>query len=568
MSVSYFKNAPRRSALLPLVTGLLAMTLPATSISAQIHDPVALEADPATATSAIAPSLAGLGDHHFEVSTDIPESQAFFDQGLRLTYAFNHSEALRAFKEAARLDPDNAMAYWGWALVLGPNLNLPMVPDVVPQAWQAIQEAVERAPQVSDKEQALIEALNQRYTDDPEADRAPLDAAYAKALAGAFDDYPNDADIATLYGAALMNTSPWDYWNLDGSPKGPTPSAVEALSRAVELDPRHPGALHYWIHLMEPRHPERAEDAADTLRGLMPSAGHLVHMPSHIYMRLGRYADSYEANAKAVEADEDYIAQCNAQGLYPLGYYPHNEHFLTWAAMFQGRSEAALEAARATAHGMEEDGMVWSLHETFRAQPLYTFARFGMWDAVLEEPAPAADLLFLNGVWRYTRSLARTHRSELWKARRELGHLEQLQREVAAHQAYSVGFASAGRLLRIATEVAAGELAAARGKTVRALAHLETAGRLEDGLLYNEPPDWYFPVRHLLGAVLLEAGRPAEAEVVYAADLARNPENGYALFGLKSALRAQGKETLATQVAKRFAAAWKDADVELTSSRY
>lgn len=547
---------------------LLSVAGFATPGRAQIHDPVALEADPATAHSAIAPSLTGLGDHHFEVTTSSPESQAFFDQGLRLTYAFNHSEAMRAFKEAARMDPDNAMAYWGWALVLGPNLNLPMVPDVVPQTRRAIEEAVERAPRASNKERALIEALAQRYSANPEADRAPLDAAYAEVMAKVFKDFPDDADVATLYGAALMNTSPWDYWNLDGSPKGPTPDAVEALSTAVELDPRHPGALHYWIHLMEPRHPERAEEAADTLRGLMPSAGHLVHMPSHIYMRVGRYADSYEANAKAVEADEDYIAQCNAQGLYPLNYYPHNEHFLTWAAMFQGRREAALEAARATAHGMEQDGMVWGLHETFRAQPLYTFARFGMWNEVLEEPAPPADLLFLNGVWRYGRSLAQVHQGNLRKARRELRHLVHLQREVAAHEGYSVGFSSAERLLRIATEIAGGELAAARGKTVRALAHLETAVRLEDGLLYNEPPDWYFPVRHLLGAVLLEAARPAEAEVVYAADLARNPDNGYALFGLEKALLAQGKSSQADAVAERFDEAWSEADVELTSSRY
>ncbi len=534
----------------------------------QVHDPRALEADPSAAQSPIAPNLTGLGDHHFPVTTSSPESQAFFDQGLRLTYAFNHSEALRAFKESVRLDANNAMAYWGWALVLGPNLNLPMVPDVVESAWTAIQKAVELAPQVSEKEQALIGALAARYTDDAEADRARLDQAYAEAMAEVFDRFPDDPDVATLYGAALMNISPWDYWTLDGSPKGPTPAAIEALSTAVQLDPQHPGALHYWIHLVEAVHPRRAEEAADNLLPLMPSAGHLVHMPSHIYMRVGRYADSYRANYDAVLADEDYISQCNAQGIYPLGYYPHNQHFLTWAAMFQGRKQAAMQAARATAQGMDGHGMLWGLHETFVAQPIYTMTRFGMWEEVLAEPPPASDLLFLNGAWRYARARAYTHQGNLRKAKRELKYLQSLQREVEAHDGYGVGFAPAGKLLQIAVEVASGELAAARGKTMEALSHLETAVRLEDGLLYNEPPDWYFPVRHILGAVLLEAGRPDEAEVVYSADLIRNPDNGYALYGLLKALRAQGKDSLAAEVADRFAAAWKDADVMLTSSRY
>ena len=547
------------------LTQTLVLSAP---VAGQVHDPKALEADPVTAQSPIAPTLTGLGSHHFAVTTSSPESQAFFDQGLRLTYAFNHSEALRAFKEAARLDPDNAMAYWGWALVLGPNLNLPMVPDVVESAWGAIQKAVELAPQTSEKEQALIQALAARFTDDPEADRTPLDQAYAEAMAEVFDAYPDDADVATLYGAALMNTSPWDYWTLDGSPKGPTPAAIEALSTAVELDSEHPGALHYWIHLVEAVHPERGEDAADTLLPLMPSAGHLVHMPSHIYMRVGRYAESYDANADAVAADEDYISQCNAQGIYPLGYYPHNQHFLTWAAMFQGRQQAALEAARATATRMEDHGLTWGLHETFLAQPLYTMVRFGMWDAVLAESDPPAELLFLNGVSRYARSLAYTHQGNLRRAKRELKHLQQLQNEAAAHDGYAVGFSSAGGLLQIAFEIAAGELAHARGKTVQALSHLETAVRLEDGLLYTEPPDWYFPVRHVLGAVLLEAGRPGEAEVVYSADLSRNPDNGYALYGLEKSLRAQGKDALAAEVVNRFEVAWRDADVTLTTSRY
>ena len=294
----------------------------------QVHDPRALTADPATALEPIAPLLEGLGDHHLAVTTSEPRSQQFFDQGLRLTYGFNHSEALRAFKEAARLDPDNAMAYWGWALVLGPNINLPMLPEVVPQAYRAIQKAVELEAGVSAKERAYIEALAERYSDDPEADRVALDSAYAAAMADVVERNPDDLDAATLYAASLMNLSPWDYWNLDGSPKGDTTEILDTLQSVVDREPRHAGALHYYIHTVEARHAQRGEKHADMLAGLMPGAGHMVHMPSHIYMRVGRFADSYEANRLAVEADEGYITQCRAQGIYPLAYYPHNIHFM------------------------------------------------------------------------------------------------------------------------------------------------------------------------------------------------------------------------------------------------
>jgi tetratricopeptide (TPR) repeat protein len=311
------------------------------SAQAMIHDHRALDAEPTEATAPIAPRLEGLGNYHFTVTTANTESQEFFDQGLRLTYAFNHSEALRAFKEAVRLDPDNAMAYWGWALVLGPNLNLPMVPDVAPQAYKAIQAAIKLKDQVSKKERAYIDALATRYAKNPEEDRAPLDKAYAEAMANLVAQYPDDLDAATLYAASLMNLSPWDYWSLDGSPKENTNKVLETLQSVVERNPNHAGALHYYIHAVEARHPERGEQYADMLGGLMPGAGHLVHMPSHIYMRVGRYADSYEANRRAVEADEQYITQCRAQGLYPLNYYPHNIHFMAWSAMVQGRQDAA-----------------------------------------------------------------------------------------------------------------------------------------------------------------------------------------------------------------------------------
>jgi tetratricopeptide (TPR) repeat protein len=554
-----------------LILSITILCLMAPPVTAMIHSPLALEADPSKAQTPIAPLLEGLGDHHFPVTTQIPESQIFFDQGLRRTYAFNHSEALRAFKEAARLDPDNAMAYWGWALVLGPNLNLPMVPDVVPQAYDAIQQAVALKDKVSARERAYIEALSKRYANDPAVDRVPLDLAYAQAMKELAARYPDDIDAATLYAAALMNLSPWDYWNLDGSAKGDTEEILKTLQAVVDRNPRHPGALHYYIHTVEARHPERGEQPADQLAGLMPGAGHLVHMPSHIYMRVGRYADSYEANRQAVTADENYITQCRAQNIYPLNYYPHNIHFMAWSAMFQGRPEEALQAARKIVDKvppeLSADKNVWALYETFLSQPMFVMVRFGMWKDVLAEPKPDIESQFMTGVWHYGRALAYLHTGQSGAMPRELRELTAARKAMGEVDHY-IGFATAETLLTIAEEIVMGEATYANGRTLEGLAHLERAVRLEDSLRYNEPPDWYFPVRHLLGAMLLDAGRPNEAEVVYAADLKKNPDNGYALFGLKRALEQQGKRQDASSVNDRFEKTWADATHELSSSRF
>ena len=550
---------------------LMILGLMAQPSTAQIHDARALTADPTKAEGPIAPRLEGLGDYHFPVTTQNPESQRFFDQGLRLTYAFNHSEALRAFKEAARLAPENAMAYWGWALVLGPNLNLPMVPEVAPQAYQAIQRAVALKDKVSERERAYIEALAERYTNEPTDDRVPLDRAYARAMAKLVARYPDDLDAATLYAASLMNLSPWDYWNLDGSPKGHTQEILDTLQSVVDRHPHHAGALHYYIHTVEARHPDRGERHADMLAGLMPGAGHLVHMPSHIYMRVGRFADSYEANRRAVQADESYITQCRAQGIYPLNYYPHNIHFMAWSAMLQGRPKAALEAARKIVDKvppeLAADKNIWALYETFLSQPIFVLVRFGMWDEVLAEPKPDIDSQFMTGIWHYGQALAFVHTDRLAKAQRELRALTATRKAMGELEHY-IGFGTAQTLLTIAEEIVLGELAYAEGYTLKGLAHLERAVRLEDGLRYNEPPDWYFPVRHLLGAILLDAGRPNEAEVIYAADLRKNPENGYSLFGLRLALEQQGKLEDALAVSKRFDNAWSDATHKLTTSRF
>ncbi len=529
------------------------------------HDPRALAEDPRLAPGQIAPLLEGLGDHHHEVTTKSERVQRFFDQGLKLTFGFNHKEALRAFKEAARLDPDCAMAYWGWALVLGPNLNLPMRSDVVGQAYEAIQMAVTRKDKVSQKERDYIDTLARRYTNDPKADRGPLDKAYAEAMAALHTKYPEDDDAATLYAASLMNLTPWDYWAKDGRPKHEsTETVLEVLESVIARNPHHAGALHYYIHAVEPVQPERGERAADLLRGLAPGAGHLVHMPSHIYMQLGRYAESFEANANAAKADEGYITQCRAQGIYPLNYYPHNVHFLAWAATMQGRSGEALVAARKVASRVPKDlhGNDWALYQTFLSMPLDVMLRFGMWDAILAEPQPPENTRFWTGMWHFARGMAYAHTDRITPARQELAVLEQIVEDPTTPENL-IGFSNAGTLLTIAREVLAGELRLRDGEVNLALAHLERAVRLEDSLRYSEPPAWFTPPRHYLGTALLRAGRPLEAEVVYWQDLAKNRDNGFALYGLAQALEAQGRDDEASSVRRRFEKAWEAADVTL-----
>ncbi len=533
-----------------------------------IHDPRAIAADPTTATAPIAPRLTGLGEHGFEVTTSRPESQFFFNQGLRLTYGFNHSEALRSFKEAVRLDPGNAMAYWGWALVLGPNLNLPMQAAVAEQAFNAIQAAVMLSDQVTEREQQLIQALATRYAPAAPADRTALDIEYAAAMARVVAAYPDDLDTATLYAAALMNLSPWNYWAKDGSPLANTEKIISTLERVLERHPEHPGALHYHIHAVEAVHPRDGEKSADALAPLMPNAGHMVHMPSHIYMRVGRYADAFDANRKAADADSAYIAQCNAQGIYPLNYYPHNLHFLVWAAMFQGRSEAALAGAREVQSKIPVDmeGNAFAAFETFLSQPLYVMVRFGLWQRVLEEPKPAEGNRFMMGVWHYARGMAYSHGNSAQKAKRELAALRRIIGAVGDD--YFIGFGTAPTLLTIAELVLAGDMAAKRGDHDLAIAMLGRAVRLEDSLLYNEPPDWYFPTRHVLGALLLEGGYPREAEVVYWEDLRKNPGNGYGLLGLYQSQLAAGDAAGAAATKVLFDGSWEAADVVLESSRY
>ena len=438
------------------------------------------------------------------------------------------------------------------------------------RAYYAIQRAVELKDKVTDHEKAYINALATRYSDDPKADRDALDVIYMDAMANLVKQYPDDLDAATLHAAAIMNTNPWDYWYKDGTPKKNTEQVLAILQSVIKRNPKHAGAHHYLIHTVETIRPELGVESADILGDLMPGAGHLVHMPSHIYMRVGRYADSYDANMKAVIADEGYITQCRAQGLYPLAYYPHNLHFLVWSAMFQGRSDVALNVARKVAGKIPTTptGDTWGLYEAFRSQPMFVLVRFGQWQKMLEEEKPNDKAQFMNGIWRYGRGMAYLNLGKLKLASAELDELKSLRSQVESNESYYVGFGAAGRLLTIAEEILKGELKAKKGDYPSAIAHIDRAVRLEDGLVYNEPSDWYFPVRHILGAILLDAGLAAEAEVVYWEDLKRNPNNGYALFGLKQSLLAQDKMDVSEVINQRFQNAWKEADITLTSSRY
>lgn len=517
----------------------------------------------------IAPKLSGLGDLHYEVTTSSDEAQAFFDQGLRLIYAFNHKEAIRAFQEAARLDPDFAMAYWGEALALGPNINDPMPHERELKALAAIQKAQELTSDVTRKERDLIQALATRYTDDANADRAEYDQAYAAAMRELWAKYPTDPEVGTLFAAAIMNTMPWNYWTEDYRPRRGTEEVVEALERVLAQYPEHPGAHHYYIHIVEASSdPSRGVASAETLANLMPGAGHLVHMPSHIYLRVGRYDDASDANVKAILADEDYIAQCQAQGLYPIGYYPHNIHFLWASSSLEGRSEVAIDAAEKTASRVPIDmaAQVPNL-QWFLVTPLYAQVRFGRWSEILTTPPPSAELPYVMAMWHYARGVAFAARDELDDAREELAALEKMAAAPEMEE-FNLNQASGTHILSLAAAVVAGEIAAKADRIDEAVAHLEEAVALQDELPYMEPPTWHYPVRQSLGAVLLDAGRLEEAEAVYREDLERWPNNGWSLFGLLQTLRAQGRTQEADEVEARFEKEWERADVTLTASRF
>lgn len=528
---------------------------------------------PAYAAEGAMPFLEGLGSHHYPVSTGIPNAQRYFDQGLVLAYGFNHAEAARSFREAQTLDTSCAMCYWGEALVLGPNINAPMEPSAVPQAVAAVGKALALADQVTEKERALIQALATRYSKDVLQDRSALDAAYAEAMRGVAREFPDDPVIGALLAEALMDLHPWNFWRKTGEAQPWTPEIVSTLEEVLDVDPLNPLANHLYIHVMEASpHPEKAIPSAERLPALVPGSGHLVHMPAHIYIRVGRYRDAIDANQEAVKADEHYLNHSHEESIYTAAYVPHNHHFLWASAIKIGRQQLAMEAALNTAAQvtpelMRDSGFAGTLQH-FWSLPLYTKALFGNWTDILTEPAPPADLQYPTAIWHYARGLALVRQGKPEAARDELAKLTKIVQDPAVAELTIFDLNSVVDLLKIAEAVLRGELAAAQGDYDEAVRQLRTAVTLEDGFNYTEPKDWYLPTRQVLGAILLEAGKPEEAEQVFQEDLRDHPQSGWSLFGLEQSLRAQEKIPEAEQVHQTFQQVWDDADVTLTTARF
>jgi len=514
-----------------------------------------------------------LGRHHYRISTDIPMAQRYFDQGMILMYGFNHAEAARSFRYAQKLDPTCAMCFWGEALVLGPNINAPMDDSVVGKAWEAVEKARDVAKGVTEKEQALIEAVAQRYTKETLKDRSLLDQAYADAMRALAKQFPDDAVIGALFAEALMDLHPWDFWKKDGAPQPWTTEIVSTLERSLDLNPNLPLGHHLYIHALEASpHPEKALSSAARLPALVSGSGHLVHMPAHIYIRIGWYRDALVANQRAVKVDEEYLHGPHVESLYTAAYVPHNFHFLWAAAIKTGQQHIAMKAANDTAakvspEAMRDPAFAGTLQH-FWLMPLFTNALFGQWDEVLKEPAPPADFAYPAGIRHYARGLAFLRQGQMEKAVHELDELKNIVQDPAISNLTIFDLNAIPEILKIAQAVLSGEIAAEEGDYEAAVTRLQDAIALEDGLNYTEPKDWYLPPRQVLGAILLKAGKPAEAEAVYRKDLLAHPQNGWSLFGLVQSLEGQGKVEEAKTAQQDFTRTWADAAVTLISSRF
>ncbi len=524
-----------------------------------------------TAAAAPPPLFDNFGDLHRDIGSKVPEAQRYFDQGLRLAYGFNHEAAGRAFAEAARLDPDCAMCLWGQALVLGPNINMPMPPEAAQPAARLAAEAhllADAARNPADR--ALIEALAKRYSDSPQADRKTLDKDYADAMADVVRRFPNDDDATTLYAEALMDLSPWVYWDAAGKPIGQTKTLVAALERVLKRNPKHIGAMHYYIHAVEAsRTPQRAEPYADALAELAPGSGHLVHMPAHIYIRTGRYHDATLTNFSATTADAAFLAVCGGtNGMYPLGYVPHNWHFATMTASLHGSRELALNAAAQTAQRADMKQLeALSFMQQFLVTPLLTQVRFGEWKEILAQASPPAELPYPRGIWHFARGMAYVRGGEKQQAQEELDALQKIAADPAMKEVLLGANNHADAVLAVAAPLLQGELAMLKGQRKTGIARLRDAAKAEDALAYNEPADWPLPVRPYLGAALLDAGRAGEARTAYQQDLVTYPKNGWSLYGLAKAQRKLGDVKSAKQNERRYKDAWQWADTPLTASR-
>ena len=531
------------------------------------------QSDAVAAAAATGPKLFdSFGDLHRDIGSKVPAAQQYFDQGLRMVYGFNHEAAGRAFAEAARLDPTCAACVWGQALVLGPNINLPMDPASAGNATALARRAAQLAAHATPADRALIEALQARYADPAPDHRKPLDLAYAEAMAKVVRDFPGDDDAATLYAEALMDLAPWAQW-ADGKPTEHTPRVLAELERVLARNPRHIGAMHYYIHATEASPtPERAIPYADALAALAPGSGHLVHMPAHTYIRVGRYHDAPLPNFAATTTDKAYLSFCNSSNdVYTLGYVPHNWHFASMTAGLTGSRTLALRAAEETAKRADHAAMgspPLEFMQIFVATPLFAQVRFGQWDAVLAQAQPPAPLPFPTAIWHFARGMAYVRTGKQAEADRELEALRTIARDPALAKMSFFDINHADAVLAVAVPLLQGELLRAQGKPTQAIAALREAVAAEDKLNYNEPADWPLPARWYLGAALLETGDARGAAEAYRQDLTTYPDNGWSLHGLAQAQRRLGDAAGAADSERRYRAAWQWADAPLTASRY
>jgi tetratricopeptide (TPR) repeat protein len=500
-----------------------------------------------------------LGGATYPITTRSPRAQAFFDQGLRLSYGFNHAEARRAFRMAQKLDPTCALCFWGEALVLGPNINVPMMPEAHAPALAALKQAQALAGGASEKARALIAALAKRYSEHRDADRVPLDAAYADAMAALSDAYPDDLDIAALAAEAAMDTQPWDYWQPGGhEPKGRAGDMLKRLEGVLARAPLHAGAIHLYIHLVEASdRPERAEKYADTLAALMPGAGHIVHMPSHIYYRIGRYDDSLTSNQEAVKVDETYLAQTGAVGVYPLGYISHNIHFVLVSAQLLGDKATVLSAADKLDGWISNDvAAAVPIAQPIKAAPYFAWAQYADADKLVALPQPVGAPPYVEAMWRYARGVGLAEKGEAAAARDEAEKIAAIEK-TADWSTMDAFYIPARDVLRVAQNVVLARAAQAEGDTTEAIAYFQAAAGVEDSIPYMEPPYWYYPVRQSLGAALLKAGRAEEAAEQFRAALDRSRKSAWALFGLREAAKAAGDAATEEQAAGAFAKSWR-----------
>lgn len=516
-----------------------------------------------------APMLEGLGKWDYKVTTSSEKAARFFNQGFALMYGFNHGESARSFRTAIRLDSNFAMAYWGVAMVLGPNYNAALNPAQLSDINYAVDKAVSLASRTKPHEQALIRALSKRFPREETSELTPYYEAYAAEMEKAYKEFPEDAEIATLYADALMNLHPWDLWAKDGTPKPWTGNIIHLLETTLSKWPTHPGAIHYYIHATEAsKDTRKVEPYADVLRDAMPAAGHLVHMPAHIYIRTGEYHKGVLTTENATIADSSYVAQCKVQGVYPLMYYPHNIHFQAACAFFEGNSKKAMEAAWMVSRKADRKFLSENITvQHFYMIPYFVMVHFGMWDDIMKQRHPGEDLKYPSAIWHYARGMAFAAQGNLERAEAESAALEQFAKDETMRSHLIWDMNSVLDVIQIANFTLKGEILCHTKNYGEAVPLFRKAIELEDALVYTEPPDWFFSVRQTLGHWLVEAGKYQDAEKAYLEDLEMYKENGWSLIGLHRALKAQGRETEAAEVKSRFQKAWQWSDVSLSSSR-